>query len=77
VDLLSLHPLPSQIPFYWETFVENVDPLVKIMHVPTMAKTIKEVKENLSSLSRSTEALMFAIYFAAITSMSTDEVCIF
>jgi hypothetical protein len=30
VDLRSLHPLPSQIPFYWETFKENVDPLCKV-----------------------------------------------
>lgn len=30
VDLRSLHPLPSQIPFYWETFKENVDPLIKV-----------------------------------------------
>ena len=30
VDLRSLHPLPSQIPFYWEMFKENVDPLCKV-----------------------------------------------
>lgn len=73
VDLKGLHPLPSQIPFYWETFVENVNPLAKILHVPTMNKVIKEVQGNLDSLSRSTEALMFAIYFATITSMTTEE----
>jgi Fungal Zn(2)-Cys(6) binuclear cluster domain len=30
VDLRSLHPLPSQIPFYWETFATNVDPICKV-----------------------------------------------
>ncbi|KUJ24615.1 uncharacterized protein LY89DRAFT_605365 [Mollisia scopiformis] len=74
VDLKSLHPLPSQIPFYWQTFLENVQPLVKIMHTPTMNKVIKEVQNNLDSLSRSTEALMFSIYFATITSMNANEV---
>jgi hypothetical protein len=74
VDLKSLHPLPSQIPFYWQTFLENVQPLVKIMHTPTMNKVIKEVQNNLDSLSKSTEALMFSIYFATITSMSANEV---
>ena len=74
VDLRSLHPLPSQIPFYWQTFLENVHPLVKIMHTQTMNKVIKEVQNNLDSLSKSTEALMFSIYFATITSMSGDEV---
>ncbi len=74
VDLKPLHPLPSQIPFYWQTFLENVQPLVKILHTPTMNKVIKEVQNNLDSLSKSTEALMFAIYFATITSMNADEV---
>lgn len=30
VNLKALHPLPSQIPFYWQTFLENVNPLVKL-----------------------------------------------
>ncbi|CAG8949108.1 hypothetical protein HYFRA_00002237, partial [Hymenoscyphus fraxineus] len=74
VDLRSLHPLPSQIPFYWETFLENVHPLVKILHAPTMTKTIKEVQNNLKNLSKSTEALMFSIYFATVTSMNAEQV---
>ncbi|RDW75995.1 hypothetical protein BP5796_06816 [Coleophoma crateriformis] len=74
VNLRQLHPLPSQIPFYWETFLENVNPLVKIVHAGTMNKVIKEVQNNLDSLSKSTEALMFAIYFATVTSMTADEV---
>lgn len=74
VDLKPLHPLPSQIPFYWQTFLENVQPLVKILHTQTMNKVIKEVQNNLTSLTESTEALMFSIYFATITSMNTDEV---
>ena len=74
VNLQTLHPLPSQIPFYWQTFLENVQPLVKIIHTETMDKTIKEVQHNLDSLRPSTEALMFSIYFATITSMNEDEV---
>ncbi|KAH8596754.1 fungal-specific transcription factor domain-containing protein [Bisporella sp. PMI_857] len=74
VNLHDLHPLPSQIPFYWQTFLENVNPLTKIVHRPTMEKVIKEVQHNLDSLSPSTEALMFAIYFSTITSLNADEV---
>ncbi|TAQ91572.1 hypothetical protein B7494_g3 [Chlorociboria aeruginascens] len=74
VNLKELHPLPSQIPFYWQTFLENVNPLSKILHTQTMNKVIKEVQSNLDSLSPSTEALMFAIYFATITSMDLEEV---
>ncbi|TVY83486.1 Bikaverin cluster transcription factor bik5 [Lachnellula suecica] len=74
VNLKNLHPLPSQIPFYWQAFLENVHPLVKLLHAPTMGKTIKEIQNNLDSLGKSTEALMFAIYFATITSMNGNEV---
>ncbi|CZT13198.1 related to binuclear zinc cluster transcription factor that regulates the ratio between aurofusarin and rubrofusarin biosynthesis [Rhynchosporium agropyri] len=74
VNLKGLHPLPSQIPFYWQTFLENVHPLVMILHTPTMNKVIKQVQSNLNSLSRTTEALMFSIYFATVTSMTGTEV---
>ncbi|KAF4618365.1 hypothetical protein G7Y89_g14938 [Cudoniella acicularis] len=74
VDLKPLHPLPSQIPFYWQTYLDNVHPLTMVLHAPTMSKTIKEVQNNLESLSRSTEALMFSIYYATITSMNGTEV---
>ena len=75
VDLRSLHPLPSQIPFFWSTYVENVDPLMKIFHVPTMNVAIRELQatkcENLSS---SMEAALFSIYYSVISSMSQSEV---
>lgn len=46
----NLQPLPSQVPYIWEIFVENVDPFVKILHVPTIGKAIKEVKGELKKL---------------------------
>jgi len=74
VDLRPLHPLPSQIPFIWQVYQENVDPILKIVHVPTMGKTIKQLRHNLDGLTPSTEALMFSIYFASITSLDDEEV---
>ena len=77
VDLRPLHPLPSQIPFMWQVFQENVDPILKVLHVPTMSKLIRELRNNLDSLTPSTEALMFAIYYASITSLDEDQVGLF
>lgn len=74
VDLRPLHPLPSQMPFIWQVYVENVDPLVKILHKPTMEKLIRDMRVSLDVLTPGTEALMFSIYYAAITSMEADEV---
>lgn len=74
VDLKPLHPLPSQIPFIWQVFKENVDPILKVIHVPTMSKVINELRKNIDSLTPSMEALMFSIYYASITSLDEDEV---
>ncbi|KAI0468508.1 fungal-specific transcription factor domain-containing protein [Xylaria cf. heliscus] len=74
VDLRPLHPLPSQMLFYWQVYMENVDPIVKLLHVPTMTKIIKDLRSDMSTITPGVEALMFAIYFAAITSMDEDEV---
>ncbi|KAF4461617.1 fungal specific transcription factor domain-containing [Fusarium albosuccineum] len=68
------HPSPSQIPFYWQTFVENVDPLIKIFHIPTMNKWIRGIQGRIRSLDPAEEALMFALYFAAVGSMAPTEV---
>ncbi|KAI1497968.1 fungal-specific transcription factor domain-containing protein [Biscogniauxia marginata] len=74
VDLRKLHPLPSQIPFIWQVYTENVDPLVKILHVPSMSKIIREQRSNMSNIPPGMEALLFSIYYAAITSMEEEEV---
>lgn len=44
VNYENLQPLPSQVSYIWETFVENVDPFIKVLHVPTIGRTIKEAK---------------------------------
>jgi hypothetical protein len=58
----------------WQIYQENVDPLVKILHAPSMDKLIRETRNNLDTLTPPTEALMFSIYYAAITSMDEAEV---
>ena len=75
VDLRPLHPLPSQIPYIWQVYLENVDNAVKIVHIPTMQKLVRTTQSNLNTLTPATETLMFAIYYAAVTSLDEDEVC--
>ncbi|KAI0425366.1 fungal-specific transcription factor domain-containing protein [Xylaria sp. FL1042] len=74
VDLRPLHPLPSQMLFYWQVYMDNVDPIIKLLHVPTTTKIVKELRSDMSTITPGVEALMFAIYLAAITSMEHDEV---
>jgi hypothetical protein len=73
VDMLSLHPVPRQIGMYWQAFKENVDPLVKVLHIPTFDRTIIEAASNLANLPRALEALLFTIYYGAVTSLSGED----
>lgn len=73
VDLLSLHPLPGQISEYWDIYKDRVDPLVKILHLPTLEPTILNAASHLSNLSRGFECLLFAIFYGATTSLSARD----
>ncbi|KAH8422302.1 uncharacterized protein LDX57_000060 [Aspergillus melleus] len=75
VDLRELHPLPSQTPYFLDVFSENVNSIVRIVHGPTVAKMMRDLRgQPMSSLTPSNEALMFAIYYATITSLEEEEI---
>lgn len=73
VDMLSLHPPAEHVPIYWKLYKENVDPLVKVIHAPSMEPTILEARECLGKIHRGLEALLFAVYYGTVTSLSTED----
>lgn len=73
VDILSLHPLPNQIAEYWNIYKERVDPLLKVLHLPTLEPTILSSASHLPNLSRGFECLLFAIYYGATTSLGSRD----
>lgn len=74
-DLSDYHPLPSQIPFLIDVYAENVNFVVQIVHLPNVKKMVRDLRgSDTMRLSPSDETLMFAMYFAAVTSMEEDEV---
>jgi len=74
VDLSTLHPPQAQVPFLWQIYVDNIDPLIKILHVPTMSKNVRDLRHNMKDIPPAMEALLFSIYYAAVTSMEPAEV---
>ena len=58
----------------WQTYIRNVDPIMKIIHVPTMQTVIDEVLAGSDAISKGMQSLMAAIKFAAVTSLG-DEQC--
>lgn len=74
-DLREFHPLPSQIPFLLDVFSENVNFICQIVHIPTVTKMVRDLRgSDAARLTPSNEALLFSIYYAAITSMEEDDV---
>jgi hypothetical protein len=68
-NLQQLHPTPERIFSLWQTYLETVDPLLKIFHTPTVQRQITQTSHKLDKIDPAQEALMFSIYYAAITSM--------
>jgi hypothetical protein len=73
-SVTSAHPSPIQMFQLWQVYISNVNPLLKITHTPTLQADIISASANPSKISRPLEALMFAIYFSAVTSLTEDEV---
>lgn len=71
--LTSQHPQPVHIFKLWQTFLINVNPLVKMFHAPSMQQTVLDASGDLGKISRPTEALMFAFYMLAVTSLTNEE----
>ncbi len=71
--MITLHPMPEQLPLYWELFKENADPIVKVLHVPTIEPVILDSKEHLENIPKGLEVLLFSIYYCVVTSLSTEE----
>jgi hypothetical protein len=74
-DLREFHPLPSQIPFFLDVFSENVNSVIRFVHIPTVAKMVRDLRgSDMTNLTPANEALMFSIYYAAVASMEEDDV---
>ncbi|KIW90678.1 uncharacterized protein Z519_08461 [Cladophialophora bantiana CBS 173.52] len=74
-NLDEFHPLPSQVPFLVDVFSRNVNVFMRIVHIPTLTKMINGLGgAGRTPLRPSNEALIFSIYYAAITSMEEDDV---
>ncbi|KUJ11564.1 uncharacterized protein LY89DRAFT_654212 [Mollisia scopiformis] len=72
-NLTLLHPDPVHIFRLWHVYLDNVNPLLKITHSPTVQQQIIEASSNLSEIDPALEAMMFGIYSTAILSMADDD----
>lgn len=73
VDLSTLHPDPVQIFRLWQVYLENVNPILKVTHTPTMQGRIIEAASHIGTIDPNLEALLFSIYSMAVLSLSQEN----
>ncbi|KAF2492669.1 hypothetical protein BU16DRAFT_513829 [Lophium mytilinum] len=72
-SLHHFHPQPVQIFRLWQVYLDNVHPLVKVLHSPTVQQSLLNSIGNLVALPRNLEALLFSIYCCAINTLDDSE----
>ena len=70
---VSLHPPGDHIRYLWQTFLDNVNPMVKLVHAPSLQPAMEKAVSNTERVPKSFEALMFAMYSIAVLSLSETE----
>ncbi|RAK84427.1 C6 transcription factor [Aspergillus costaricaensis CBS 115574] len=73
VSLSDFYPSSVQHSILWDLFEENVAPLTMIFHKPSLAKTLNGAAATTIPEDRASEAVRFAVCFAAITSMDPER----
>ncbi|KAL3456530.1 putative fungal-specific transcription factor [Aspergillus heterothallicus] len=72
-SLTQSHPTYDEAMKLWSLYTENVDPLCKILHTPTIAQMVEMVASRPNTATRADECLLFVVYYLAIFSVSDTQ----
>ena len=72
-SLLQYHPTHAEAIMLWKMHIENVEPICKIMHIPSTFKMVEIASQQPEMASKADECLLFAIYHFAVFSMTEEE----
>ncbi|KAL3959630.1 hypothetical protein PCL_08779 [Purpureocillium lilacinum] len=75
INLSTLHPEAVDIFRLGQVYLENVDPLFKVTHNPSLQRRFAAAARSLTSNGPSFEALIFSIYCLPTFSL-TEEDCL-
>ncbi|RAL03682.1 putative C6 transcription factor [Aspergillus ibericus CBS 121593] len=70
-QISNLHPSRWQAAQLWQVYLNNVDALLKLLHVPTTQPLVFAAINSPGQAPANHTALLFAVYFAAVTSLSS------
>lgn len=58
----------------WARYKESVEPLIKVLHIPSMDRLFQTLTKRTGKLSSGNQTLVFSIYYSVITSMEDEDV---
>ncbi|KAK3402599.1 fungal-specific transcription factor domain-containing protein [Sordaria brevicollis] len=73
VDVMAFWPEPGHVWSLCDIFFQRVNPLMKIIHRPTLEKYASEAASQPLALRSNLRALFFAIFAMAVLSLDADE----
>lgn len=73
ISVEELSPSPTHIVQLWQIYLDRVNPLTKIIHVPTVGPYLLQATGASPQLPKNVEALLFSIYTLATVAMSKEE----
>ena len=68
------HPTRACAIQLWQAFINNVDPIIKVFHIPTVQSLVYTSINNPSDDNADGNTILFSIYFAATASLSEVNV---
>ncbi|KAJ5892647.1 hypothetical protein N7504_009338 [Penicillium tannophilum] len=71
--LTQYHPTHANAMVLWKRYVDNVEPICKVLHVPSTAQMVDSASRHPETASKTEECLLFAIYHAAVFSMPEED----
>ena len=74
-ELRLLHPSRPQMNILFHYYQRNVDPMVKILHIPSLRKLVMGASAKIDAIPSGNyvEALLFAMYYSATASLTQEE----
>lgn len=74
VPLAVYRPSTIQMFQLWQIYIDYVNPLLKLTHVPTIQQQVIVYSGDPDQAPKNMEALMFAIYLMAVSSLDEQDV---
>ncbi|TQW00867.1 fungal specific transcription factor [Cordyceps javanica] len=72
-ELRDWHPAMHCLYALLDIYVDRVDPLMKMMHIPTFWASVLQAAERREEVSKPTEAVIFCFYFGVISVIDENE----